>query len=271
MNLFVEQIRDLEDIYLFLIWNEETGQAVIVDPAVPQPALTFLKERSLTPVAILNTHHHPDHVGGNLSLQKVFPKMKIFGAKHDSARIPGITDHISEGEELNLLGVTWKVIDVKGHTLGHIAYHVNQPFVHLGQCQFNHEGRQASGELFIGDTLFGGGCGKLFEGSYADMLVSLNRLQSLPDSTRLWCAHEYTEKNLWVARKILPKDSQLEEHYQQVVALRKEHLPTVPLSLEVERKINPFLRSHDPAVQASVGQKNEIDTFRALRDFRDQF
>ena len=185
--LQVELLPVLHDNYLFVL--HDGRRAAVVDPAVAAPAITWLRERGLELVAVLQTHHHSDHIGGTPGLLKVWPGAEVVAARADRDRIPFQTRGVVDGDRFSLLGQPVQVLEVPGHTRAHVAYHL-----------------PLQGELFCGDTLFAGGCGRLFEGSPEQMHRSLSRLASLPETTRVWCAHEYTETNLRWAAAQRPED-----------------------------------------------------------------
>lgn len=261
-SLSIDLVPVLEDNYTFFVSNLDTAETVVIDPAVDSAVDSFLSSKGFQLKAILNTHHHWDHVGANESLIKRH-HAQVFGAEHDSHRIPGISTKVKDGDVFSIIGCSFRVLEVPGHTRGHIAF---QTEIH-GQTQ-----------LFIGDTLFGGGCGKLFEGTPAEMLESLRKVRKLPDSTQIWCAHEYTEKNYWVACQLEPENKLLHDHYESVRKQRKEGVSTVPLSLRSEKAVNPFLRWDDSQLQKCLGLtghcmdfENCLNAFTAVRNFRDRF
>lgn len=251
----IVMIPALEDNYIFVIANQENAEAVVVDPATSQDVQVALEARGLQLKAILNTHHHWDHVGGNKKLKETWPEIKIYGAAHDAERIPGITHRLNDGDSFTELGLSFTALDVRGHTNGHLAYWL-----------------AATGDVFVGDTLFGCGSGKLFEGTPEQMMASLARLRELPESTRVWCAHEYTEKNARIAGQLGEKcHPDLAEYSKKVLEKRSNNQPTVPLCLGDERKANPFLRWDAPGLKEALSTSTDLDTFAAVRSFRDRF
>jgi hydroxyacylglutathione hydrolase len=249
----------LSDNYIFLLHDRDNRTAAVVDPATAKPVLAALDRLNAKLVAIFNTHHHSDHVGGNRELLQHFPKAVVYGGSEDKGRIPGQQQYLREGDRVQFAGRIADVFFVPGHTRAHIAYYFppNQP----GQ----------PGELFCGDTLFAGGCGRLFEGTPAQMVTSLTKLRTLPDNTRIWCAHEYTLKNLKFALTIDPENPDLKERYQQVQTSRQNDEATVPSLLAVEKRTNPFLRWESPTIQAAMGSKDPVQTFGRLRGKKDMF
>jgi len=234
----VHQIPALSDNYIYLIDEAESGLLAVVDPATCEDVAATCKRMDRKLTHILNTHHHWDHTGGNIELKQRFD-CKIVGAAHDEARIPGIDKYVHEGEPLTLGGLTFDILDVRGHTRGHIAYL-------LGDA------------LFCGDVLFGAGCGRLFEGTPRQMWNSLNKIIQLPDLTRIYCAHEYTESNLAFALEVDPGNVALQERIQDVQWRRANKLPTIPGTLAEERATNPFLRPLDEAFRQAYAAKHGL-------------
>jgi len=245
--------------YIFLLHDPGTAKAAVVDPADPWPVLACLEQLGAELVAVFNTHHHEDHVGGNAQLLRRFPKALVYGGAMDRGRIPGQQVFLEEGDTVGFAGERAEVFFTPGHTRAHIAYYFppRQP--------------QGTGNLFCGDTLFAGGCGRLFEGTPAQMVDSLNKLRSLPDQTQVWCAHEYTLKNLQFARTVEVDNPDLESRWAQVRAARERGEATVPSSLGVEKRTNPFLRWDVLALQIATHSCDPIQTFARLRGMKDQF
>ena len=250
-DLTVWLIPVLRDNYVFVL--ERGGQAAVVDPAVAAPVQRRLEERGLELVAILHTHHHSDHIGGTPGLLQRWPGAAVYAAAADRQRIPFQTRGLADGDRFELLGQPVEVLAVPGHTAHHLAFHL-----------------PLSGHLFCGDTLFAGGCGRLFEGSAAQMLASLDRLAALPEATQVWCAHEYTEANLRFALSQDPDNAALQERWAQVRSCRQAGLPTIPSRIGLERATNPFLRCREPALQASSGASDPVAVFAELRRRKDQ-
>lgn len=249
----------LSDNYIFLLHEPKQNIAAVVDPAEAKPVLRRLEELGADLVAIFNTHHHMDHVGGNQQLKQCFPNARIYGSVQDRGRIPGQQVFCAEGDKVEFAGRVGEVLFVPGHTSGHIAYY------------FPPEVEGELGELFCGDTLFVGGCGRLFEGTPTQMVESLSKLRALPDNTRVWCAHEYTQKNLQFALTVDAGNSDLKTRYTEVQAARQRMEATVPSQLGVEKQINPFLRWDTPALQAAVKTSEPIQAFARLRGMKDRF
>jgi hydroxyacylglutathione hydrolase len=247
-----------QDNYL---WFLHDGQrALVVDPGDAQPVLSALQRDGLRLEAILVTHHHPDHVGGVDALRDA-TGAKVWGPLTE--KIPEPLTRLKEGDEIEVLGLRFRIFDVPGHTSGHIAYY----------CEA-FEGRPL---LFCGDTLFSGGCGRLFEGTPAQMHQSLEKLASLPGNTRVCCTHEYTLSNLKFAQAVEPGNLELIHYRQRCEELRAQGLPTLPSSIELEKQINPFLRTREPAVvQAARGHDaatapDEVSVFATLRAWKNGF
>jgi hydroxyacylglutathione hydrolase len=256
----------LADNYMFLLYDQKRDIAAVVDPALAEPILTKLHNLKAELVAIFNTHHHRDHIGGNKKLIESFPGVKVYGGAEDKGRIPGQQFFLVDGSRVEFANRQAEVFFVPGHTRGHIAYYF--PARHQDEV----------GELFCGDVLFGGGCGRLSEGTASQMFGSLARVRSLcdgshslSDSIRVWCAHEYTQKNLEFALTVEPENVQLQQRYDKVKICRQRGEATVPLLLATEKNTNPFLRWDVPAIQAAVGANDPVSTFARLRGMKDRF
>lgn len=255
----INRLPALSDNYIFLLHDPKQNVAAVVDPAQSQPVLRRLDELGAELVAIFNTHHHMDHVGGNCQLIQGFPNVRVYGSDRDRGRIPGQQVFLQEGDKVEFADRIGEVLFVPGHTSGHIAYY------------FPPNGEGELGELFCGDTLFAGGCGRLFEGTPTQMVDSLSKLRALPDNTRVWCAHEYTLKNLQFALSVDAENVDLQARFAQVQEARRRLEATVPSLLGVEKRTNPFLRWEEPALQATVKSSEPIQTFARLRGMKDQF
>jgi hydroxyacylglutathione hydrolase len=255
----VYRIPALSDNYIFLLHDPENNIAAVVDPAESEPVLGQLQTLKAELVAIFNTHHHGDHVGGNSQLIQHFPQVRVYGGAEDAGRIPGQQVFLTEGSRVEFAGKVGEVFFVPGHTRAHIAYY------------FPPDAPDQPGDLFCGDTLFAGGCGRLFEGTPAQMVASLSKLRALPDHTRIWCAHEYTLKNLEFALTVDGTNLDLQERYAEVRAARSRSEATVPSMLGVEKRTNPFLRWDVPELQAAAKSSDRIQTFARIRGMKDQF
>ena len=254
-GLDIRQFGALNDNYIYLLHCVETGETAVVDPGDAKPVLDTLEEFGWTLTHILNTHHHNDHTGGNIDLKRA-TGCKVVGARTDAGRIPGIDVSVGEGEVVMIGKHMGRVIEVAGHTRGHIAFWFEE-----------------SDALFSGDTLFSLGCGRLFEGTPADMWKSLQKIRNLPDETQVYCAHEYTNSNADFALSIDSENGVLQSRADEILKLREAGKPTVPSLLGAEKKANPFLRVDDPAFQAAVGMAdaNPVDVFAEVRHRKDVF
>ncbi len=239
------------------------AQAWVVDPGDAQVVKNALLQHSLQLEGILLTHHHADHTGGVDELREG-TRCHVMGPAGEE--MPEPLRRLTDGEEVQVMGHAFKVMDVPGHTAGHIAYY----------CE-DFDGKPL---LFCGDTLFSGGCGRLFEGTPAQMLASLDSLAALPGNTRVCCTHEYTLSNLRFARAVEPDNTALEQYEQQCIALRANNQMTLPSSIALELQINPFLRSRMPSVKRAVAQciapsgqaaNDDVAGFAALREWKNRF
>ncbi|MEO0013373.1 MAG: hypothetical protein RLZZ535_1762 [Cyanobacteriota bacterium] len=255
----IKRIPVLSDNYIFVLWDPQQKIAAVVDPAVASPVIEYLQEIDAKLVAILNTHHHGDHVGGNQQLVKQFPDLCVYGGVEDRGRIPQQQVYLTEGDTVQFADRIAQVFFVPGHTRAHIAYYFPPTVAH------------EIGELFCGDTIFAGGCGRLFEGTPAQMLNSIAKLRQLPDQTRVWCAHEYTLSNLKFALTVDPDNRDLVARYQKVQQARSQGLATIPSLLGEEKQTNPFLRWDVPALQAAAKINEPVRVFARIRGMKDQF
>jgi hydroxyacylglutathione hydrolase len=255
----VTLIPALSDNYIFLLTDPSQKIAAVVDPAEAKPVLRQLQAIGAKLVAIFNTHHHHDHIGGNRQLMQEFPDVCVYGGAEDEGRIPGQRVFLQQGDRVDFADSTAEVIFIPGHTRAHIAYY------------FPPASEEETGDLFCGDTLFAGGCGRLFEGTPAQMVNSLSKLRRLPDSTRVWCAHEYTLKNLQFDLTVDPQNQNLKTRFAQVKASRDRYQPTIPSTIGIEKQTNPFLRWDVPELQAAVNSQDPIQTFARLRGMKDRF
>lgn len=251
----------LSDNYGYLLIDAATKRAAIVDCSEAGPVLTEVERRGLMLEAVLSTHHHFDHVGGNAEVARAIPGVRVLGSAADRDRVPAITEGLADGEEFEVIGVRGRAILIPAHTSGHLAYF------------FPNEGPS----VFSGDTLFAAGCGRLFEGSPAQMMDSLGKLAALPDSTRVWCGHEYTEKNLAFAHELEPTNADIAAKLERVRGERRQGRPTVPSTIGEEKRTNPFLRSESPELRRSVQAKypglptDSVSIFAKTRELKDNF
>lgn len=239
MSLEIIRIPVLSDNYVWLVHEAESDETMVVDPAVAEPVLAEAKARGWTITQIWNTHWHPDHTGGNAEI-KAATGCTITGPEAERERIPTLDVLVKEGDTVRLGDAEALVIDVPAHTAGHIAYHFADD--------------QAA---FVGDTLFAMGCGRLFEGTAAQMYSNMRKLEALGDATAIYCAHEYTQSNGRFALTVEPDNAALVERMAEVTVMRERGEPTVPTSIALERATNPFMRA---------GSIEELAERRAAKD-----
>ncbi|WP_133406990.1 hydroxyacylglutathione hydrolase [Parashewanella tropica] len=257
--LSIQPIPAFNDNYIWCISNQEK-QALIVDPGSAKEVIDYLTQQQLTLKGILITHHHADHIGGvNEILNTLGEEIPVYGPK--SNRIPQVTHFVDDTSPLviNELGIEAQIITLTGHTLEHIAYLIE-------------------GNLFCGDTLFSGGCGRIFEGTPEQMFESLNKLKDLPPTTKIFCAHEYTLSNLKFALAAEPNNRALQAYHAKVERQRKLNQITLPSTIENELKINPFFRCGQSEIQSNLRAAFElpsslpvVDYFTHLRKWKDVF
>lgn len=253
----VEPVPAFRDNYIWFIINEPDRKVAIVDPGDAAPVLDRIKSDRLNPAAVLITHHHPDHVGGVCDILSQY-QLPVYGPAHE--QIPGRTHALKEGDEVDLpeFGLSFKILDMPGHTSGAIAYYTD-------------------GMVFVGDTLFLSGCGRLFEGTPEQMHDSLGKLARLPDETRVYCAHEYTLANLSFAAAVEPQNQDIQLQIRDCKALRDRKIPTVPGTIAMEKRVNPFLRvAEEQVVQAACRHSeqpldHQVEVFAAIRKWKDNF
>ncbi len=254
----IEPVAAFSDNYIWLLSDPASGQAVVVDPGDAAPVEAALAERGLTLAGIMITHHHFDHVGGLAALKQAW-SCAVWGPHNPS--IDGIDITLAEGEQVEILGLTFDILEVPGHTLDHIAY-------------FHSAGEPL---LFCGDTLFAGGCGRVFEGTFPMMHASLQKLATLPADTRVYCAHEYTLANLAFARAVEPDNAALAARITDAEATRARDEPTVPSTLGLELATNPFLRAGQPELVTALAGSGKLqgetgdEVFATVRAWKDSF
>ena len=255
MPLDIHQIPVLNDNYVYLIRDQNSGHVGVVDPAVAEPVLKQADELGWTITHIFNTHHHGDHTGANLEI-KSRTDCTIVGPGHDRDRIPGIDIEVNDADTFTFGESVAHVFFVPGHTRGHIAYWFKE-----------------SDALFCGDTLFSVGCGRVFEGTMEQMWSSLSRLRGLPPQTRVYCAHEYTQSNIKFAVSVDPDNAALRARESEVNMKRKAGQPTVPSLLANEIAANPFLRADQADLQKAIGMPgaSPVEVFAEVRQRKDNF
>ena len=250
----IEIIPCLNDNYSYLVVDEKTKTVFIIDPAEFDACDKIIRNYKKLDY-ILNTHHHTDHVDGNLKLKEKY-KAKILGFELDKDRIPGIDISLKENQLYKIGSMEFNVIFTPGHTSGHIAFYFEKEKI-----------------VFTGDTLFSLGCGRIFEGTHSDMLNSLDKLKKLPAETKVFCGHEYTGSNLKFCLKYDPDNYALKEKANIIESKLKINKPTVPTSIDEEIKYNIFLRCNEPSLKQRLIHKDcsDIEIFTKLRDLKDSF
>ena len=245
----------LSDNYAYIINDRNSKTIGVVDPSEAKPIISFLKKTNLKLDYVLNTHHHFDHIGGNIELKKTYDS-KIVGFLGDKHRIPGIDITLKNNDQWNFGNSTVKILHIPGHTLGHICFFFEKEKI-----------------AFTGDTLFSLGCGRIFEGTHKQMLESLNKIKKLPKDTKIYCGHEYTYKNAEFCTKYDANNIDLKKKFDQIKKLRSNNLPTIPTSLEDELNSNIFLRCDQNDLKIKLNMKNEEDfkVFKKVRDLKDSF
>ena len=249
--LFISSIPAFYDNYIWIIENENK-HCYIVDPGDAKPVLERLKRDNLHLDAILITHHHRDHTDGLETLLAHFPNSRVYGPSLTDISL--INHTLCDGEHFTIYNISFTIHCIPGHTRDHICYYNNEM-------------------LFCGDTLFSGGCGRLFEGTPEQMYNSLSLLASFPNETKVFCAHEYTLSNLAFAQTVEPDNTELQLYVKKVNALRKKGENSLPSTIGIEKAINPFLRTHQPSVKRAVNTTtdSDLETFTALRRWKDEF
>lgn len=254
----ITPIPAFNDNYIWIISHANSRQAIVVDPGIANDTLQHLDQKKYKLAGVLVTHHHADHTGGIAELIEKHPA-PVYGPAKDS--VPTCSYPLKEGDKIDFpeMELSFNVLDVPGHTKGHIAFYGNNM-------------------LFCGDTLFAAGCGRVFEGTMAQMAQSLKKLSALPSQTKVYCAHEYTANNLAFAVTVEPNNEHIHKRIKETQHLRKNNMPTVPSTLELELTTNPFLRCDAPdvikAAESHANQKlhnNPVDVFKELREWKDAF
>ncbi len=254
-SLDVRVLPVLSDNYVYLARDPETGECAVIDPAVAGPVLQAVDDLGWRLTQILCTHHHMDHIGGNLEVKQA-TGCRVVGARSDSGRIPGVDEMVDEGDTVAIGNREAKVFETPGHTSGHIAFWFAD-----------------SNALFCGDTLFSLGCGRLFEGTPEQMWTSLRKLRELPDDTKVYCGHEYTNSNADFALSVDSGNAALKRRADEVVSLREAGRPTIPATLGEEKATNPFLRADDAGLGDAMGLDGQdpVAVFAEIRRRKDNF
>ena len=249
-------IKGFDDNYFWLIKDEKSMRCIVVDPGDATPVIEVIESQNLILESILLTHHHHDHTGGVKQLLTIFPNASVFSKN----ALFEFSQQVKEGDELTFFDGHFllSVLETPGHTLDHLVYY-NQDSV------------------FCGDLLFSGGCGRIFEGSAEQMFASLLKVSQLKDDTKVYCAHEYTQNNLVFAHHIEPNNTDLINYIQQVSKIRQQGMPTIPTTIGLEKRINPFLRCEENSLTMQLQQRlskplsSPIECFRELRQYKDRF
>jgi hydroxyacylglutathione hydrolase len=244
----------LKDNYGFLLHDPDSRETACIDTPEADRILAEADAKGWKITQIWNTHWHPDHAGGNAAI-KAATGCSIVGPKGEAAKIPTLERQLVEGDTVKLGSTTAHVLDTPGHTAGHIVYHLPEHRI-----------------AFVGDTLFALGCGRLFEGTAQQMWTSLGKLRGMPDDTKVYCAHEYTQANAAFALSVDPENRDLQLYADEVASKRSAGRPTVPTTIGKEKRANPFLRADDPKLQAFVGHTGDVvATFAAVRERKNNF
>jgi hydroxyacylglutathione hydrolase len=258
MGIFI--VPQLADNFAYLVVDDASKECAVVDCAEADKVLEAVRARGLKLTSVLTTHWHPDHSGGNEDLAALVPGIRIHGARAEGGRIPALTDPVDDGDTVRVGALEARVIGIPAHTNGHVAYYF-----------------PALRSVFTGDTMFIGGCGRVFEGKAATMVDSLARLAALPDDTAVYCGHEYTEKNLRFALTLEPNNQALREKHDAVAKARAQGKWSVPSTIGDEKRINPFLRTSSPELRASLKKidpsigDDPIAIFAKARELKDRY
>src|SRR5579863_6723448 len=253
-------VPQLSDNFAYLISDDDGGECAVVDCAEADKVLDAAKRLNLNLKSVLTTHWHGDHSGGNADIVSKVPGLRVFGASAENGRIPALTNPVADGDKFKIGSLEARVIGIPAHTNGHVAYYFPQLKA-----------------VFTGDTLFVAGCGRVFEGKAATMVDSLAKLAALPDDTRVYCGHEYTEKNLRFALTLEPNNQALKAKHQWATRMRSEGRWTIPSTIADEKRTNPFLRTDSPELRASligidpsIGD-DPIAIFAKARELKDRY
>ena len=251
----VEIIKCLKDNFSYLLINEKSNNACVVDPSEPDPIIDFIQKKNINLKYILNTHHHYDHVGGNNDLKKRYGS-KIVGFKDDKDRIPKIDILVEDNQIWTYEDFESKIFHIPGHTSGHICFYFEKEKI-----------------AFTGDTLFSLGCGRVFEGTHEEMFNSLNKIKNLPPDTKVYCGHEYTKSNLNFCLEYDSNNPHLKDKKIDIDKKLSSNQPTIPSTIADEIKTNIFLRCNDPEIKHRLGLKDssDVEVFSKLRDLKDSF
>ena len=248
-------VKCLKDNYSYIVFNEKSLFAVVIDPSESEPVINEIKRNNLKLKYIFNTHHHYDHVGGNLKLKEKY-RCKVVGYEKDKDRIPEIDIRLKDNQKWKNELFECEILHVPGHTAGHICIYIEK-----------------INALFTGDTLFSLGCGRIFEGTYTEMFNSLNKMKKFPKKTKIYCGHEYTKKNSDFCLSIDTNNSKLRDKIDKIKNDIKLNKPTIPSTLEDELECNIFLRADNLEIQKQLGinSSDPIETFTKLRELKDNF
>ena len=253
--LTIKPIKALSDNYIWLVTTNEGS--IVIDPGESKQIIDLVKSNEIDLEGILITHHHYDHTNGIEEILK-YKKVEVYGPKNN---VNSITKRVKQNDVFNLIGLKFEVIETPGHTLDHIAFY----------CLKDEESI-----LFCGDTLFSGGCGRVFEGTYSQMYESLKKLSKLPEDTQIFCGHEYTSSNLQFACAVEPNNQFIREYNEEIIEKTKNGEPSLPSSLKIEHMINPFIRCNEENLIDNINKKfgevsSEIEIFSTLRKWKDNF
>ena len=253
--LSIKPIKALSDNYIWLVTTNEGS--IVIDPGESKQIIDLVKSNEIDLEGILITHHHYDHTNGIEEILK-YKKVEVYGPKNN---LNSITKRVKQNDVFNLIGLKFEVIETPGHTLDHIAFY----------CL-----KDEKSILFCGDTLFSGGCGRVFEGTYSQMYESLKKLSKLPEDTQIFCGHEYTSSNLQFACAVEPNNQFIKEYNEEIIEKTKNGVPPLPSSLKIEHMINPFIRCNEENLIDNINKKfgevsSEIEIFSTLRKWKDDF